>query len=50
MNSVLKIDFRTKILMTVVIPCCLLLGNLPGKPAGGYAYLNSALCFSDYFP
>ena len=27
----LKIDFRTKILMTVLIPCCLLLGNLPGK-------------------
>ena len=30
-KSVFKIDFRTKILMTVVIPCCLLLGNLPGK-------------------
>lgn len=31
MSSVLKIDFRTKILMTVIIPCCLLLGNLPSK-------------------
>ena len=30
MRSVLKIDFRTKILMTVIIPCCLLLGDLPG--------------------
>ena len=30
-KSVFKIDFRTKILMTVIIPCCLLLGNLPGK-------------------
>ena len=31
MTSAFKIDFRTKILMTVIIPCCLLLGNLPGK-------------------
>ena len=33
-KSWLKIDFRTKILMTVVIPCCLLLGDLPGKNLG----------------
>ena len=26
----LKIDFRTKLLMTLVIPTCLVLGNLPG--------------------
>ena len=30
-KSVLKIDFRTKMLMTIIIPCCLLLGDLPGK-------------------
>ena len=30
-SSALKIDFRTKMLMTFIIPCCLLLGNLPGK-------------------
>ena len=30
-SGALKIDFRTKMLMTIIIPCCLLLGNLPGK-------------------
>ena len=29
--SQLKIDFRTKAFMTLVIPTCLVLGNLPGK-------------------
>ena len=31
MKSHFKIDFRTKILMTIIIPLCLLIGNLPGK-------------------
>ena len=29
--NVFKIDFRTKAFMTLVIPLCMVLGNLPGK-------------------
>lgn len=31
MKRSLKIDFRTKMFMTLIIPLCLLVGNLPGK-------------------
>ena len=31
MKYSLKIDFRIKILMTLIIPLCLIIGNLPGK-------------------
>ena len=44
MKHNLKIDFRIKLLMTLIIPLCLLIGNLPGKSLLAAMLISSFPC------